>query len=132
MDLERLTNQVLDKIDFRAADEGERNRVDQDDRTVPLDDEIVGQARGVELERVLKSRATASRYAYSERRAARLRRQNPGDSLGGAMGNAYFGDSCIHFVLGKAAESCPLIYLRLFPIFINYLNKVNALWRIVG
>ncbi len=98
-DLKRLPDQILDKIDLRAADVRQGYRIDKNGCAVPLYDKVIGRAGGVEFERILKSRAPAAGNAYSERGSGRLRVENFANSPGGSLGNAHFGGDRIHFVL---------------------------------
>ncbi len=56
---ERLAHQVVDEIEFGAFDHFERGRVDDDSRAVALDDQVVGLAALLDVERILKAREAA-------------------------------------------------------------------------
>src|SRR5262245_20337561 len=60
VDAKRGADQIVDKVEFRSREERLGCRVDQNHRIVALDDEVVIGPRVVDIELVLKARATAA------------------------------------------------------------------------
>ncbi len=87
--------------------ERQRHRIDQDDRALALDDDVIGGALGVEIEAVLEAVAAAAGDADAQSGAAGLAGQDPGDPPGGAFGERDpFCDHVCHAGLRRKSEVC--------------------------
>ena len=71
LDLESLTHQVIDEIEFGAAQHLQRDRVDDNAHAVAADNEVVIGPLGVDVEGVLEARAAAALDRNAQRCARR-------------------------------------------------------------
>src|SRR5262249_45638423 len=78
--LERGADQVVDKIDFRSGHVVDRNRVDQNDRAVAADHEVVAGLGMLHVEFVLKAGAASAFDADAQHGSARLGFQDLADA----------------------------------------------------
>ena len=72
MDLERRSDQIVDKIDLRPGHVIERDRVDEHRGAGALDDHVVLAPGTLGVELVLKPRASAAGHAHAQHRTRRL------------------------------------------------------------
>src|SRR5690242_4791921 len=72
LDLESSADQVVDKVDLRAGEILHRDRIDQHDGAGALDGKIVGRARALHVELVLKAGAAATFHRHAQHGAGRL------------------------------------------------------------
>src|SRR5262245_43392542 len=71
-DAEGGADQVVDKIDLRTRHVAERDLVDEDPRSCPLDDEIIGLRSLDQIELILEARAAAALDAHPQKRLVGL------------------------------------------------------------
>src|ERR1700761_4469860 len=76
IDLERRSDQVVDKFDLRAGHIVERDGVDQDGGAGALDDDVVLGLGALGVELVLKSGASAAGNAHPQHRAGGLQTED--------------------------------------------------------
>lgn len=82
-DLEGLSDQVVDEVDFRSLDIGLRYRIDQHHRAIALDGQIVLIAVRGQRKFVLKARATATIDGDPQGSLGRIGLQDFLDPVGG-------------------------------------------------
>lgn len=80
-DLEGLTDQVIDKVDHRSTHINERQIVNEDGCSIPLDGVIVFMALVREIKSIGKARAAATFHRDAQSNLARLVLQNRSDAL---------------------------------------------------
>src|SRR5689334_682350 len=93
VDAERRADQIVDEIDFRAGQERCGGGVDQDDRLLALDHDVVLGLRALDVELVLEAGAAAALDRDAQLGATALAPQNLADSAGSALAD---GDGGSH------------------------------------
>ena len=99
-DLEGRADQVVDKVDLRAAEKANRDWIDDDSRTDAFEHNVVGGFAVAcdKIEFVLEARTAAALNADAQHRVVGIFRQDLVDPLGGAFrqNDVCFFDICCH------------------------------------
>ena len=103
VDLEGLTDQVVDEINGRTFKEWEGDLVNQHRGAVPLDDDIVRLLGPLDVEGVLEAGAAPAVDADAQHRPGRLAVHDLLDAPRGPLGEADWGHLNVH--LAKALKA---------------------------
>src|ERR1700733_2461450 len=93
VDAERGADQIVDEIDLRARQERHRGGIDENDRAVTGNHQIILGAQTFDVELVLKAGAAAALDADPQHGAVALAFEDFADTAGGPLAD---GDACGH------------------------------------